>query len=206
MVMQRCPLTWRAGRAVATSRNSSAASICAQWPQCGNTCSDAFGISLERHERAVERVDAVLAPPGEQHVVAQPVGLAPEHAVLGGVGVPERHPHRGHRGLGAGGGGVGEALLDQLVGDQRLVDHHRGDEPRSASRLGSPAKSISRCTPSVGSAWNRFEREAARPHQHQPADPVGVAEREPHRRAPAQAVAEQVHALDAELVEQERHR
>ncbi len=94
---------------------------------------------LERHHGAVERVDPVLAAPGEQRVLAQAVRLAPEHAVLGGLGVPEAHAHRAHRLLGAGGGGVGEPLLDQLVGDQRLVDDHGRDErtQRLASRVGA---------------------------------------------------------------------
>ena len=46
------------------------------------------------------------------------------------------------------------------------------------------------------------ERQPARTHQDQPSDPVGVGEREPHRRTATEAVAEQVHPLDAELVEQ----
>ena len=151
------PSTCRARKAVATSRNSSAASIWAQWPQLGNTCSERLRDQLQRDQRAVERVDPVLAAPGEQRVLAQPVGLAPEHAVLVGVGLPERRAHRGHRLARAGGGGVGEPLLDELVGDQVLVDHHRGDErPQRLARRGSAAKSISRWTPSVGSAWKRL--------------------------------------------------
>ena len=73
---------------------------------------------------------------------------------------------------------------------------------RRASLVGSPAKSISRWTPSVGSAWKRFSDSATGPHQHQPADPLGVLEREPRRRTAAEAVAEQVDPVDAELVEQ----
>ena len=45
-------------------------------------------------------------------------------------------------------------------------------------------------------------REPARAHQDQPADPLGVLEREPRRGAAAERVAQQVHPLDAQLVEQ----
>ena len=62
--------------------NSSNFSSCAQWPQPPNTCSCALRISLSADERAVERVDPVLAAPDQQRVVAQPVRLAPEQPVL----------------------------------------------------------------------------------------------------------------------------
>ena len=163
------------------------------------------GDQLQRGERAVDRVHAVLAAPGEQGVLAQVVRLAPEPAVLGGLGVPERHPHRGHRLAGAGRGRVGEAFLDQLVGDQVLVDHHRGDE-RAQRLAGRVAGEVHQPLHALGRVGvEQVERQPAGAHQHQPADPVGVAEREPHRRTAAEAVAEQVHPVDAELVEQRDH-
>ena len=73
---------------------------------------------------------------------------------------------------------------------------------RSASRLGlqvelrEPLDALGR----VG--VEQVERQPARAHQDQPADPVGVLDGQPGRRTAAQAVAEQVHPLDAELVEQ----
>ena len=157
---------------------------------------------LERDERAVERVDPVLTTPGQQGVLADLVGVAPEHAVLGGVLVEEGHAHRDHRLARAGRGRVGVPLLDQLVGDQLLVDHHRGDEgaERLAARLevelGEPLDALGR----VG--VEQVEREPARAHQDEPADPVGVLDGQAGRRTAAEAVAEQVHPLDAELVEQ----
>ena len=159
---------------------------------------------LERGERAVDRVHPVLAPPGQQGVLAQPVGLAPEHPVLGGLGVPERHAHREHRLLRTRRRGVGVPLLDELVGDQLLVDHHRGDErpQRLAAGVGPEVHQPLDALGGVG--VEEVEREPSGTHQDQPPDPVGVAEREPHRGAAAEAVAEQVHPLDAELVEQ-RH-
>ena len=196
------PLDVAARKLVATSANSSAASICAQCPQLGNTCSGRLRDQLERDHGAVERVDPVLAAPGEQRVLAELVRLAPEHAVLGGLGVPERHAHRAHRLLGAGRGGVGEPLLDQLVGDQVLVDDHRRDEraQRLAGRVGAEVHQPLDALGRVG--VEQVERQPARAHQHQPADPVGVGQRQPHRRTAAEAVAEQVHLLDAQLVEQ----
>ena len=157
---------------------------------------------LERDHRAVERVDAVLAAPGEQGVLADLVGVAPEHAVLGGVLVEEGHAHRDHRLARAGRGGVGVPLLDQLVGDEVLVDHHRRDERAerlAAGRqveLGEPLDALG------GVGVEQVEREPARAHQDEPADPVGVLDGQAGRRTAAEAVAEQVHPLDAELVEQ----
>ncbi len=103
----------------------------------------------------------------------------------------------------AGRGRVGEPLLDQLVGDQLLVDDHRRDE--RAQRLaasGRAPKSISRCTPSVGSAWKRLSDSPPGPIRTSRPTRSGWLERQPHRRTAAEAVAEQVDPLDAELVEQ----
>ena len=160
---------------------------------------------LERDHGAVERVDPVLAAPGEQCVMTQPVRLAPQHPVLGRLRVPERHAHRAHRVLRAGRGRVGEPLLDELVGDQLLVDHHRRDEgaQRLPRRVGAEVHQPLDALGRVG--VEQVERQPARAHHDQPADPVGVGQRQPHRRTAAEAVAEQVHLLDAELVEQRDH-
>ena len=104
-------------------------------------------------------------------------------------GVPERHPHRGHRLLGTGRGRVGEPLLDELVGDEVLVDHHGRDEGAQplasgiAGEVHQPLDALGR----VG--VEKVERGTTRPHQHEPADPLGVGQREPHRRTAAEAVA-----------------
>ena len=161
------------------SANSSAASICAQCPQFGNTCSCAFGISL----RAVNAPSSGLTRSSRPQVSRVCLRRwcasrqsRPSSAVSG---FQKDMPIEAIASRAPGRGGVGVPLLDELVGDQVLVDDHGGDEraqrlaARVAGEVHQPLDALGR----VG--VEQVEREAAGPHQHQPADPVGVA------RAPA---------------------
>ena len=132
-----------------------------------------LGDLLQRDEGTVQRVDAVLASPGEQSG-REPVNLAPEHPVLGPVRVPERRAHGRHRLVRAGRRRVGEALLHQLVGDQALVDHHRGDErpQRLPRRVGGEVHQPLDALGRVG--VEQAQVQPARPHEHEPADPLRV--------------------------------
>ena len=160
------------------------------------------GDHLQRHEGTVEGVHPVLASPGEQGRTLQLVGVAPDEAVLVAVRVPEGHAHRLHRLLRARRRRVGEALGDQLVGDEVLVDDHRGDE-RPHRLLGRRGAELHESLDALGRVGvEEAQVQPARAHQHEPADPLRVEQGEPRRGAAAQAVAEQVEAFDAQLVEQ----
>ena len=52
----------------------------------------------------------------------------------------------------------------------------------------------------------QVDRQPAGTHQHQPAGPVRVVQREPHRGAAAERIAHQRSAFDAEVVEQVQQR
>ena len=191
-----------ARKLVATSANSSAASIWAQCPQFGKTCRLARGIALSATIAPSSGLTRSSRPQVSSVCLRILWRVAPEHAVLGPLRVEERHAHRDHRVVRARRGRVGEPLLDQLVGHEVLVDDHRRDERaqrlagRAQVELHEPLDALGR----VG--VEQVERQPARAHQDQPADPVGVLDRQARRRTAAEAVAEQVHLLDAQLVEQ----
>ena len=188
------------------SGNSSAASICAQCPQFGNTCSDAFGISLSAANAPSIGLTRSSRPQVSRvcwRSLCASRQSMPSSAVSG---FQNDIPIEAIASRAPGRGGVGEPLLDELVGDQVLVDHHRGDE-RPHRLAGGVAAEVHQPLDALGRVGvEEVQREPAGAHQHQPADPVRVAEREPHRRTAAEAVAEQVHPLDAELVEQRARR
>ena len=156
---------------------------------------------LESHQRAVDRVDPVLAAPDQQDALTQFVRVAPHHAELE-VGTGERLAHGTRGGQRLGLAGDREALLDQFGRNELLVEDHDAQELLDvlARRLaGEPAEQLD--------ALGRIRREQvdAQPagtHQHQPARPVGVVQREPDRGAAAQRIAHQRSAFDAEMVEQ----
>ncbi len=110
---------------------------------------------LERHQRAVERVDAVLATPDQQHPLAQLVHLAPHHAELE-VGPRERLSHRRGRGQRLGLAGDLEPLVDQLGRDELLVVDHDAQELLDVLARRLAANLPSSLTPSVGSGANRL--------------------------------------------------
>ncbi len=82
---------------------------------------------LERHQRTVERIDPILTAPDQQHRLAQLVHLAPHHAELE-VRACERLSHRSRGGQRLGLAGNGEAFVDQLGGDELLVEDHDAQE------------------------------------------------------------------------------
>ncbi len=184
------------------SANSAAASIWAQCPQFGKTCSDAFGISLRatmapssgltRSSRPqVSRVCLRSRWASRQSMPSSAVSgfqkLMPIERIAswapGAVASAKRSSTSS------------SVTSDWLT---TMVEMNA----RSFSRVGSAPKSIEPLHALGGVGVEQVEAQPARAHQHQPADAVGVGQREAHRRAAAEAVAEQVDLVDAELVEQ----
>ena len=148
--------TWRARNAVATSRNSSAASICAQCPQLGKTCSEALRISLR----------ATIAPSSGLTRSSRPQvsrvcwrswwasrQSMPSSAVSGfQKDIPIEVIAAWAPGAVASANRSSTSSSVTSFWLTTIVEMNA----RSASRVGLPEKSISRWTPSVGSAWNRL--------------------------------------------------
>jgi hypothetical protein len=75
-----------------------------------------------------------------------------------------------------------------LVGDQTLIEHHRPDEGLHLLPAGFHGELREPLDP-LGRIWGeRVEAQPARPHEDEPADPVGIIQREPHGGASAERV------------------
>ena len=109
---------------------------------------------------------------------------------------------------GRGLAGRREPLRHQFVGDQPLVEHQRPQErgelllarARWRGELHQPLDALGRVR------CEHVEAQAARAHQHQPPGTFRIPQREPDRGAAPERVADQVHLLDGQPVEQARQR
>ena len=184
------------------SANSSAASICAQCPQFGKTCSCAFGISLSATNAPSSGLTRSSRPQVSSVCLRSRCASRQSMPSSAVSGFQKDIPIE--RIASCAPGAVASANRSSTSSSVTsvLVDDHRGDEgpQRSRRRVGAEVHQPLHALGRVG--VEEVERQAARAHQDQPADPVGVAEREAHRRTAAQAVAEQVDPVDAELVEE----
>ena len=138
------------------SANSSAASICAQCPQFGKTCSDAFGISLS----------ATIAPSSGLTRSSRPQ--------VSSVCLRSRCASRQSMPSSAVSGFQNDIPIERIAScaPGAVASANRSStsssvtsswlttivemNARSFSGVGLAPKSISRWTPSVGSAWNRL--------------------------------------------------
>ena len=139
-----------------TSANSSAASICAQCPQFGKTCSCALGISLS----AAKAPSIGLTRSSRPHVsrVCRRSRCASRQSMPSSAVSGFQNDIPSSRIASWAPGAVASANRSSTSSSvtrswlTTIVEM----KARSASRVGFAAKSISRWTPSVGSAWKRF--------------------------------------------------
>ena len=160
---------------------------------------------LERHQRPVERVDPVLAAPDQQHRLAQLVHLAPHHAELE-VGARERLSHRLGGGQRLGLAGDREALVDEFGGDELLVEDHDAQELLHVLARRVDGELAEQLDALGGVGREQVDAQPAGAHQHQPARPLRVVQREPHRGAATERITHQRSTFDAEVVEQVQQR
>jgi hypothetical protein len=135
----------RKRNASTVSSNACFASIIAQCPQLGNTCSSALGMVRIGISAMSSRADPIVAAPGEKRRRRHLVHCRPLHR---GIRCPRRGHHLVERRLAVHAPGalqrgrVGRqcpTLFDQLIGDQRPVVHHRVqpvDQPLASRVLG----------------------------------------------------------------------
>ena len=98
-----------------------------------------------------------------------------------------------------------EPVLDQFLGDQRLVVDQRAQErghllarrPGRRAELHQPPDALARPRREQAHGQRRPGT-----HQHQPVRPVGEVEREPHHDRGAERVPDQVHLVQALVVQE----
>ena len=176
----------------------------AQWPQAPNTCSCARRISFSATSAPSTGFTRSSRPQISSTRFRSRCASRHSSPSLKAGRVEERRAHRRHRGQRLRVAGRGVPLVDQLVRHQPLVEDQRAQErghllPAGAGRrgeLGEPLDAFGRVR------GEHVQGQAARAHQDQAPGAFGVAEREPDRGAPAEGVADQVHPLEPELVEQ----
>ena len=160
-------------------------------------------------QRGVEGQDAVVAAPGEERRVGDAVDLAPQllghqHRLAGLHGL--EHGHRGGHGFGIDGRLV--ALFEHLGVDLPRVVHERGNDRLhllpARARRGVEGHEGLEALRRPGA--RERQGPAGRAHEHQPVGALRVIEGELERRAAAEGVADEVGAVDAELVEEAAHR